>query len=122
MAKRTPRSEAEDTTAAGAPARPQNPSASGSRPGGEGRNRSRTDRSPAGEATQEKTGEPDTFAARATGEQAQREDRSFEQPGAEPTEEEIRHRAYQLYLERGGEHGMDFEDWVAAERELKNRR
>ena len=37
----------------------------------------------------------------------------------EPTEEEIRQRAYQRYLERGGGHGMDFEDWLEAERELK---
>jgi hypothetical protein len=38
-----------------------------------------------------------------------------------PTEDEIRARAYQRYLERGGGHGMDFEDWLEAERELKNR-
>jgi DUF2934 family protein len=38
-----------------------------------------------------------------------------------PTDEEIRARAYQMYLERGGEHGMDFDDWMRAERELKNR-
>src|SRR5437016_5115720 len=36
-----------------------------------------------------------------------------------PSEEEIRHRAYERYLERGGGHGMDFEDWLDAERELK---
>jgi hypothetical protein len=36
-----------------------------------------------------------------------------------PSEEEIRHRAYQRYLERGGGDGMDFEDWLDAERELK---
>jgi hypothetical protein len=28
-------------------------------------------------------------------------------------------RAYHRYLERGGGHGMDFEDWLEAERELK---
>jgi hypothetical protein len=27
-------------------------------------------------------------------------------------------RAYQLFLERGGEHGRELEDWLAAEREL----
>ena len=37
---------------------------------------------------------------------------------ASPTEEEIRLRAYHRYLERGGGHGMDFEDWLEAEREL----
>lgn len=39
--------------------------------------------------------------------------------GSEPSEEDIRTRAYHRYLERGGGHGMDFEDWLEAERELK---
>jgi hypothetical protein len=39
--------------------------------------------------------------------------------GSEPSEEAIRMRAYQRYLERGGGHGMDFEDWLEAERELR---
>jgi hypothetical protein len=39
--------------------------------------------------------------------------------GSEPSEEDIRLRAYHRYLERGGRHGMDFEDWLEAERELK---
>lgn len=30
----------------------------------------------------------------------------------------IRERAYQLYLARGGRDGMDFDDWLAAEREM----
>jgi hypothetical protein len=38
-----------------------------------------------------------------------------------PTNEEIRARAYEMYLERGGHHGLDFDDWVRAERELKRR-
>jgi len=38
---------------------------------------------------------------------------------SEPSEEDIRMRAYQRYLQRGGYHGMDFEDWLEAERELK---
>jgi hypothetical protein len=42
--------------------------------------------------------------------------------GLDPTEEEIRARAYHMYLERGGEHGLDFDDWLNAERELKTRR
>jgi len=41
--------------------------------------------------------------------------------GSEPNEEDIRMRAYHRYLERGGGHGMDFEDWLEAERELKRR-
>lgn len=32
---------------------------------------------------------------------------------------DIRRRAYQRYLERGGEHGADFDDWLAAERDLR---
>jgi Protein of unknown function (DUF2934) len=38
---------------------------------------------------------------------------------SEPSEDEIRVRAYRRYLERGGSHGHDIEDWVEAERELK---
>jgi hypothetical protein len=33
-------------------------------------------------------------------------------------EEEIRHRAYEIYLERGEQPGRDVEDWLQAEREL----
>ena len=39
--------------------------------------------------------------------------------GSEPSEQDIRMRAYQRYLDRGGSHGTDFEDWLQAERELK---
>ena len=39
----------------------------------------------------------------------------------EPSEEEIRLRAYHRYLDRGGEHGAHFDDWLEAERELKNK-
>jgi hypothetical protein len=35
-----------------------------------------------------------------------------------PTSEEIELRAYQIYIERGGAHGHDVEDWVQAKREL----
>ena len=41
---------------------------------------------------------------------------------SEPSEHDIRMRAYQRYLERGGGHGEEFNDWVEAERELKTRR
>lgn len=34
------------------------------------------------------------------------------------SEEEIARRAHQLYVQRGGEHGRDVEDWVRAENEL----
>jgi hypothetical protein len=49
-------------------------------------------------------------------------------PGAEPQEqdrlldstreENIRRRAYEIYLDRGGEPGHDLADWLQAEREL----
>ena len=37
----------------------------------------------------------------------------------ELTHEQIAVRAYQLYADRGGEHGHDLQDWFQAERELK---
>ena len=39
-----------------------------------------------------------------------------------PTEEDIRLRAYHRYLERGGGHGADFDDWLEAERDLRSPR
>jgi hypothetical protein len=38
---------------------------------------------------------------------------------AVPTHEAIATRAYELFLQRGAGHGRDFDDWVAAERELQ---
>jgi hypothetical protein len=38
---------------------------------------------------------------------------------SEPNEEDIRLRAYHRYLQRGGGHGLAFDDWVEAEQELK---
>jgi hypothetical protein len=35
-----------------------------------------------------------------------------------PSIEEIEQRAYEIYLERGGEEGRSVEDWLAAEKEL----
>ena len=42
-------------------------------------------------------------------------------PAWQPSEDDIRLRAYHRYLERGGGHGMAFDDWLEAERELKLR-
>jgi len=39
-------------------------------------------------------------------------------PSTVPTNEAVARRAYELFLERGGEHGHDVEDWLRAEREL----
>ena len=35
------------------------------------------------------------------------------------TDEEIRERAYQIYLDRGCEDGQDLEDWLEARRALE---
>ena len=45
-------------------------------------------------------------------------------PAAPPdvTDDDIRTRAYHRYLERGGSHGADFDDWVEAEKDLKSSR
>jgi len=80
MAKRTPRSQADETTA-GTPAQPTT--------------KRRGSRSAPGV------------------------DETVRQSAAEPTVEEIRRRAYLLYLERGGAPGDDFSDWLRAEQELK---
>ena len=36
------------------------------------------------------------------------------------SESDIARRAFELYCERGCEHGHDVEDWLAAERELRD--
>ena len=38
---------------------------------------------------------------------------------ARPTREEIKLRAYQIFIERGGADGHDVDDWVQAEQELE---
>jgi hypothetical protein len=40
----------------------------------------------------------------------------FSQP---TSEQEIRQRAYEIYLERGGQPGSELEDWLLAEGELR---
>jgi len=35
------------------------------------------------------------------------------------TDEEIRQRAYEIYLNRGGAPGSELDDWLQAERELR---
>ncbi len=41
--------------------------------------------------------------------------------GNSALDEEIRCRAYEIYLERGEQPGRDLDDWLQAERELKPR-
>jgi hypothetical protein len=64
---------------------------------------------PSEPATAERATQSDTGAERAT------------ESGTGDPRERIAARAYALYLERGGEHGRDAEDWLAAERELSHR-
>ena len=40
----------------------------------------------------------------------------------EPAIEEIRARAYEVYVQRGRVDGFDLEDWLQAEEELKQHR
>jgi hypothetical protein len=41
--------------------------------------------------------------------------------GSEPSEADIRMRAYHLFLERGAVHGADIADWFRAEEELRKK-
>lgn len=39
----------------------------------------------------------------------------------QPNPEDVRRRAYEIYVRRGGTHGADLDDWYEAERELRDR-
>ncbi len=39
----------------------------------------------------------------------------------EPTDEEIRQRAYEIYLARGATPGYELDDWLQAESELRSK-
>jgi hypothetical protein len=69
------------------------------------------DRSPA-TGTASSTSEEVLAVANDTAESARRQ----------PTYDEIAQAAYQRYLDRGAHHGQDTEDWLAAERDLSDRR
>ena len=43
-----------------------------------------------------------------------------EAPRREVTDEEIRQRAYEIYLNRGAVPGSELDDWLQAERELRS--
>ena len=47
------------------------------------------------------------------------EERAAGTRGNSALDEEIRRRAYQLYVERGEEHGRDLDDWLQAKREFE---
>jgi hypothetical protein len=42
-------------------------------------------------------------------------------PGPPPTPDEIRRRAHEIFLARGGVPGKELDDWLLAERELKRK-
>ena len=44
------------------------------------------------------------------------------EPHHEPTVEQIQVRAYEIYIQRGRTDGLDLDDWLQAEKELKTRR
>ena len=44
----------------------------------------------------------------------------IETPRRQVTDEEIRQRAYEIYLARGATPGLELDDWLQAERELRS--
>ena len=44
-----------------------------------------------------------------------------ETPPREVPDEEIRQRAYEIYLSRGAASGFELDDWLQAERELRSK-
>jgi hypothetical protein len=116
MARNTPKSEPPRDETGGATSTPKP------------RPRAPRARRPAGSARADAAGVPavpeDTFTTRSVS--------AGDRPSAsrvtgptssawEPSPDDIRTRAYHLFLERGGGHGRDFEDWLLAERELRQR-
>ena len=105
MAKRTPRDQANDATA-------QSSSRARAR-------RVQVNASPEADTITAYPGversEDDGAVAQSVAESPRQEYRS-------PSDQEIRERAYHRYLERGGHNGSDFDDWVEAERDLRNKR
>lgn len=43
---------------------------------------------------------------------------AMEQSSPRPTYDDVARRAYELFIERGGAHGQDWDDWLSAERQL----
>jgi hypothetical protein len=76
--------------------------------------------------TRTRTTPPDTHVAEPDGSPAVIRDTANEMqtqggstPNA-PTFEQISEAAYHRYLQRGGQHGHDFDDWLDAERSLRS--
>jgi hypothetical protein len=119
MAKRTPnRTQADDAGAAAGSETTRKPRAAAAR------SRSAREVGAAAARGQDQAAAmSDEFLGegQAPGEPVQGEARDVQSTsmGSEPSEEDIRLRAYHRYLERGGGHGRDYDDWLEAERELK---
>ena len=72
---------------------------------------------------------PDALTAEPDGTPAVVRDTATDMPGqggegltsSPPTYEQIAEAAYHRYLQRGGQDGHDFDDWLDAERSLRTR-
>ena len=49
-------------------------------------------------------------------------DLTADRDASAPSSDEVRRRAYELWVARGGADGSDMDDWLAAEREVRTRR
>ncbi len=56
--------------------------------------------------------------SQATGVKAAPAEQTEQVMGGEPTTEQIRNRAYEIYVSRGDAPGDELQDWLLAEREL----
>ncbi|SRR5581483_7845350 len=115
MAKRPTRSQADDSAAATPQARPRRSRATAGQP-------AEASAAPALSDTQAARGRVDDEVPMDLDERPGAEALTSESMASEPSEEDIRMRAYHRYLERGGGHGADFDDWLEAERELRHNR
>ena len=106
MAKKSTRSSANNVTAADAPAASRPRTRAAKLNGTADSPEHIADALPPSETGRVQQAPGDAMAARSSG---------------EPSDEDIRARAYEMYLERGARHGLDFDDWVRAERELRGK-
>lgn len=109
MAKRPTRSEADDTPSAPSQPKSRRSRASTSAAAGGAASESATTQAARGSVADQLPADVDRRMGALTSESM----------ASEPSEDDIRMRAYQRYLERGASHGMDFDDWLEAERELR---
>jgi hypothetical protein len=127
MAKRPPtsRSQADDTAVPGAPKPPHARAAKASAPTPPGAPVPPDPQAIRASATDQRPIDLDPGPRpEALGSQVSTSSRSSRSTSmaSEPSEEDIRMRAYHRYLERGGGQGQEFDDWVEAEKELKTGR